>query len=1621
MPTIHKTKGVIMKRKAACLGMIFVIICGATLLTGVPAFGKSLYLVADHHTGAFDAWDIQHGPTVSYQTTYDLQCATDPAGMAAHVVRDEFGNPIAGTLFITSEFSGGFELIDATTMTSLGCASGPTNLAGIDVDDETNVVYAVKRNTNDLYIYSWDPVNQIITQINLVDLPNCVGAFGLALDETRNILWVADTAGFFIGSSPVTESEPNTTFPDRNIFPNVSEILINGYLDTGGDRDLFEVSGLGTEPVDIEVISGAFDSILGLFDASGTLTATNDDGGQGLLSRFANVTPDNGTVRFGITGYSDFGFTGAHSRTGSYQIAVWPSGMPGGAVRAYDITTWTEDTTLSFRPSHRPVGIAVDRRRNLVYTVSIIGGATVPSGTGSTLLSKYDVATATETTVDMGHGGVGVAVDEITTAGYVYVTGGTTSGDNLTVWDPTTDPFTKKYDSGRIGNPAGLCIPGVSWDPLNLSKVDGLVEGECINAGDYLTYTLCYDNTSTDAVTVFDVAITDFLPREVNFVSATQGHAQSVTYDPQAHTVSWDVGTSVPAGDPGDCFDVLVQVDPSTSPGLTMLNTCTIYWTQPDQLRNSTTKERETQVCVVPLELSKDDGRGEEECVDPGDSITYDICYANAANAINVHNVTLIDDLPPEVQFLSTTGGGTYTSGTHTVSWDLGTLAAGAPQECVQLVVEVDPATLPGSVITNYATIDSDETPPTTDYESTIICAAPSPTPTATPTPTPSPTATPTATPTPTVTPTPTPTATPPPTPILELSKDDGLADDDCVATGGIITYTICYANTASAADAHNVTITDTLPAQVSFISATGGGTYDSGTHTVSWNLGTLLAGLPEVCVQIVAQVNAATPPGSVITNYATIDSDETPPTTVSEQTKICLPVDCVYYVPADYPTIQEAIDAAYDGCVIIVSPGTYCENITICGKNIIVRSTDPTDPSVVAATVIDGNNRSSVVSFCGTELTTCVLTGFTITNGCRCFGAGIYGNGTMATIQYNLITGNSGSYGAGIDWCNGTIQDNTIVRNRASYGGGLAFCDGTIQRNVISENCASRGAGLIWCNGTIQANTISENSASQHGGGLYDCNGMVQNNEIALNTAQICGAGVSYCDGILQNNIIRDNCGLRGGGGISQCSGVIQNNMIFANSGNDGAGLYGGSAIIRNNTICDNTAWTCGGGISESCGTIQNCILWQNTAPDGDQLYRSSTPSYSCIQDWSDGGTGNISTDPQLTGDFHLLPSSPCIDAGCLVALAQDFEGDPRPYDGTSEPRGDGCDIDIGADEYVPGAPPAPSPTPTPVPTATPTATPTPTPSPTPAITPVPTATPTPTATPEVTPPPPEGQAVITIPGAQQRITGDRVLLRAEASASYNEVQLVDFQYRQPSTIGPWRSIPAASLTYPNPDMSYPWIVYWDVTTLREGSCDVRAVAYDYFGTPDPDPPFVTIGIDHHKPNSTGYLNRKGEIIQETLLSRAEDNHIGSAHERKPLSVFLTIPGVTINSSAICTIHWLDDFDSSKYKTDGWTSLDTFVDISLSNGQTQFALPVNVAFEYADANQDGIVDGSSIPETALQICYLEASRSRVLPIPECAVDPVTNRISVNVLHFTVFAVYASETTSVEDWTLYEY
>jgi len=121
--------------------------------------------------------------------------------------------------------------------------------------------------------------------------------------------------------------------------------------------------------------------------------------------------------------------------------------------------------------------------------------------------------------------------------------------------------------------------------------------------------------------------------------------------------------------------------------------------------------------------------------------------------------------------------------------------------------------------------------------------------------------------------------------PDLAVEKTDDVDDDDCAGVGGSITYTISYENTGDT-DLSNVTIVDALPVEVTVAAGTPG--YNDVGHTVTWTILALAEGASGT-VSVAGTINATATPGSTIINYATIDSDETNPTTVQENTDICL------------------------------------------------------------------------------------------------------------------------------------------------------------------------------------------------------------------------------------------------------------------------------------------------------------------------------------------------------------------------------------------------------------------------------------------------------------------------------------------------------------------------------------------------------------------------------------------------------------------------------------------------------------------------------------------------------------------------------------------------------------
>jgi fimbrial isopeptide formation D2 family protein len=139
----------------------------------------------------------------------------------------------------------------------------------------------------------------------------------------------------------------------------------------------------------------------------------------------------------------------------------------------------------------------------------------------------------------------------------------------------------------------------------------------------------------------------------------------------------------------------------------------------------------------------------------------------------------------------------------------------------------------------------------------------------------------------------------------LNLTKVDDVNDGDCVGPGRQITYTIDYNYQAGPclSDINNVNIIDNLPNEVDFNSASNGGVYNSGSRTVTWNIGTLHPG-DSCSVTLTVKVNTKAEPGGIITNRCELTSGDLVLGSTCEYTLVCWPQlpGCIIYVDANAP-----------------------------------------------------------------------------------------------------------------------------------------------------------------------------------------------------------------------------------------------------------------------------------------------------------------------------------------------------------------------------------------------------------------------------------------------------------------------------------------------------------------------------------------------------------------------------------------------------------------------------------------------------------------------------------------------------------------------------------------------
>ncbi|MBN1213789.1 MAG: right-handed parallel beta-helix repeat-containing protein [candidate division Zixibacteria bacterium] len=311
------------------------------------------------------------------------------------------------------------------------------------------------------------------------------------------------------------------------------------------------------------------------------------------------------------------------------------------------------------------------------------------------------------------------------------------------------------------------------------------------------------------------------------------------------------------------------------------------------------------------------------------------------------------------------------------------------------------------------------------------------------------------------------------------------------------------------------------------------------------------------------------------------------------------------------YATIQHAVNNSSDGDTVLVSPGTYHENIDITSREISIVSryfiTD--DTSYITSTIIDGDAADVVFDF---VTSSGVVSGFTIRNGYSGTGGGLHfyqcalETGDSLVVKHNIINDNL-SCGIFTDGSELIIRNNIFINNTTWYAGGGVYSynydSSQIIYNVFIDNTAGTYGGAISCqahaNSIIRNNTIVGNVApAGEGGGIYTCtyaDPEIVNNIIVLNS----GGGIYSFNHYYQKTLYNDVWGNTAGDDFINITPDVSNiscSPFFCDSANGDYSLMDISCCLGAGQSGEDI-----GAFGEGCTVSPGMVWYVNADNTGD------------------------------------------------------------------------------------------------------------------------------------------------------------------------------------------------------------------------------------------------------------------------------------------------------------------------------------------------------------------------------------------------------------------------------------
>jgi hypothetical protein len=381
-------------------------------------------------------------------------------------------------------------------------------------------------------------------------------------------------------------------------------------------------------------------------------------------------------------------------------------------------------------------------------------------------------------------------------------------------------------------------------------------------------------------------------------------------------------------------------------------------------------------------------------------------------------------------------------------------------------------------------------------------------------------------------------------------------------------------------------------------------------------------------------------------------------------------PVDAAIDVPADYPTIQAAIDAARDGDLVVVAPGTYRESVVIDGKQITLgsRFVNGGDATLVESTVIDTDGIGPAITVRNVSAPGPRIVGLKLVDRTGATVDGILAQAS-ARIHDNHIVG----FEDGIDIVPGALGATcSCLRNLIDLGGDDGIDINGASRGVFDDNVLrSRGQDGIEIRLSddatplgiqIRGNEISGNA--QDGIQIIDEIG-ASDRVFTIERNRIVGNG-------------RAGIGLMDGGSTNEdyrAASLTDRIYLFNNtiSGNN-HGVSGGDNVVAVNNIVANSSNVGVKGV-DGGSVIAHSLFWSNAT--------------SALTSNLDAST-TIFADPLFASDHSLGAGSPAIDSGVAQYTWQGQVVLDRPasaYTGTAPDLGA---LESGSLGPPPVAPPA-------------------------------------------------------------------------------------------------------------------------------------------------------------------------------------------------------------------------------------------------------------------------------------------------------------------------------------------